>query len=332
MKISEVADKKLLEAFLNTNGALSGAEFLASPIWAEINRQENLIMKIYGVFSDSGALLAVGNVIVKPLLKIFSYVYSPRGPILALDLSVVDQVLVWSELTAFIQATYKPIFWRIEPNRSYQGNRLFKNSRPLQPIKTLFLDLTMSLAELLAAMHPKTRYNINLASKRGVVVRLADPSNKTDLELFWGLMCQTGDRDNFNIHDRRHYETLVQAASANIKLLIAEKDHLAIAAGLFSFYGNKATYLHGASDYAARADMAPYLLQWTAINLARENSCLYYDFYGIDEEKWPGVTRFKLGFGGRRFNYLGTFDIIFKRRLFSCYEIIRRYWVTWRQR
>jgi lipid II:glycine glycyltransferase (peptidoglycan interpeptide bridge formation enzyme) len=332
MKISEVNDGKLLESFLNANGDLSGAEFLASSIWAEINRQENLIMKIYGVFSDSGTLLAVGNIIVKPLLKVFSYVYSPRGPILALNLSPADQTLVWAKLTAFIRTAYQPILWRIEPNRPYQGTLPIKDSRPLQPVQTLFLDLTMPAVELLAAMHPKTRYNINLASKKGVTVRSANPLNKVDFELFWELMRQTGDRDGFNIHNRRHYEALVQATPANIKLLLAEKNHAVLAAGLFSFYGNKATYLHGASDHAARADMAPYLLQWTAINLAREKSCLYYDFYGIDEKKWPGVTRFKLGFGGRRFNYLGTFDIIFNPRLFSFYEIIRRRWVAWRHR
>jgi len=82
--------------------------------------------------------------------------------------------------------------------------------------------------------------------------------------------------------------------------------------------------MHGGSSGAYREAMAPYLLQWRAIELGKKFGCTYYDFYGIDEEKWPGVTRFKNGFGGRTINYPGTFDLIFDASWYNVYKMVRR--------
>jgi len=70
--------------------------------------------------------------------------------------------------------------------------------------------------------------------------------------------------------------------------------------------------------------MAPYLLQWTAIGAARDAGLRYYDFHGIDEKKWPGVTRFKLGFGGRRVEYAGTWDLVFRPAAYRAYVWLRK--------
>jgi lipid II:glycine glycyltransferase (peptidoglycan interpeptide bridge formation enzyme) len=69
--------------------------------------------------------------------------------------------------------------------------------------------------------------------------------------------------------------------------------------------------------------MAPYLIQWKAIEEGKRVGCKYYDFWGIDKELWPGVTRFKKGFGGFVYNYSGTFDIIVNKRRYFLYKILR---------
>jgi lipid II:glycine glycyltransferase (peptidoglycan interpeptide bridge formation enzyme) len=70
--------------------------------------------------------------------------------------------------------------------------------------------------------------------------------------------------------------------------------------------------------------MSPYLLQWSLIKYAQAAGYLYYDFYGIDEKKWPGVTRFKTGFGGYVFEYAGTYDLVFKPVIYRVYEFLRK--------
>jgi lipid II:glycine glycyltransferase (peptidoglycan interpeptide bridge formation enzyme) len=110
----------------------------------------------------------------------------------------------------------------------------------------------------------------------------------------------------------------------NLKLFIAEYEDRIIAANIVMFFGNRAVYLHGASSNECRNLMAPYLLQWEQIKEAKKQGCEIYDFWGIDEKKWPGVTRFKKGFGGEEIDYSGTFDFIFDKTWYEIYKIAKR--------
>jgi len=65
-------------------------------------------------------------------------------------------------------------------------------------------------------------------------------------------------------------------------------------------------------------------LQWHLISTAQKYGYKYYDFYGISEIKWPGVTRFKTGFGGEVVNYPGTFDYIISPFWYKIYNFLRR--------
>jgi lipid II:glycine glycyltransferase (peptidoglycan interpeptide bridge formation enzyme) len=97
-----------------------------------------------------------------------------------------------------------------------------------------------------------------------------------------------------------------------------------IAANIVIFFGGKATYLHGASNYRYRKLMAPHLLQWSQIKEAKNKGCEIYDFWGIDEEKWPGLTRFKKGFGGEELQYSEGKDFVFSNFWYKTYKILRR--------
>lgn len=89
-----------------------------------------------------------------------------------------------------------------------------------------------------------------------------------------------------------------------------------------------AIYLHGASGDEHRELMAPYALQWQAIKLAYDLGIQRYDLFGISSQKWPGVTRFKQGFGGDIVHYPGTFDWPLSRGRYNIYNILRQ----WRRR
>ena len=60
------------------------------------------------------------------------------------------------------------------------------------------------------------------------------------------------------------------------------------------------------------------------IHKAQAQGYKYYDFYGIDEKKWLGVTKFKKGFGGNEINYLGTYDLIYNKFLYNIYIVLRK--------
>jgi len=294
---------------------LIDGEFLQSWFWGEIVEKNGETLRRYGV-AEGNEILAVISVIKKPLFGPFFYWYAPRGPIG--ERRAIEFLL--KELKADKSGG---IFLRIEPQEILnikKGKTNLKKSLDLQPKKTLFLDLKQEEEELLKVMHPKTRYNIKLAAKKGVKIIEAGAE---DFAEFWRLIKLTGDRDGFRLHGAAHYKNLLSAPKF-IKLYLASHEGKNIAAGLFCFFGNRATYLHGASDNEARNLMAPYLLQWEIIKTARKEGFKYYDFYGIDEKKWPGVTRFKLGFGGSVREYPGTYDFVFQPLIYNLYGLLRK--------
>ena len=46
--------------------------------------------------------------------------------------------------------------------------------------------------------------------------------------------------------------------------------------------------------------------------------------WGIDAKRWPGVTRFKLGWGGQVKEYPGAFDMVLSRFWYMGYNMARR--------
>ena len=322
----------------NQNNFLAERNFLQSKAGINIAQADGYEVKSLAWRSEapssSLAKIKASTILIKkPLLGNLNYYYSPRGPLF----NQIDQaslIKLFSLLAEDIKnLDQQTVFWRFEPDNyqfieqkakipeffSYWSKQKFKIVKvaDVQPSKTLFLDLTLSEKELLAAMHQKTRYNIRLAQKKGVEIW---EGNKNDLQKFWQLLNLTSQRDRFRIHNLQHYQNLLEKGAPEVKLLLANYKNRTIAAGLFATNRFKSTYLHGASDNQYRNVMAPYLLQWFAIKAAKNFGSRYYDFYGLDEQKWPGVSRFKLGFGGQRVVYPGTYDLIFKPNYYALYH------------
>jgi lipid II:glycine glycyltransferase (peptidoglycan interpeptide bridge formation enzyme) len=312
--------------------ALAGDEFLQSWFWSEMAKKNGEVVARFAV-SENQKILASISLIKKPLFGPYFYWYAPRGP-------RGEKTAAEFLLRELKKLKSGAIFLRIEPETKLAGRDLsgngtkakleFKKSVDLQPAKTLILDLTKNTEELLGGMHQKTRYNINLAKKKGVEIIegfgstiASETEAKQSFSEFWRLMSLTGERDGFRLHTASHYQNLINTTD-HIKLFFARYAGKNIATGLFCFFGDRVTYLHGASDNEARNLMAPYLLQWEVIKQAQIKAYKYYDFYGIDAKKWPGVTRFKLGFGGFIKEYPGTYDIIFRPLVYGFYEFLRK--------
>lgn len=324
MELFYFQEEQQLDDFIISSKTLSaGAEFLQSWTWGEILKNEGKEIIRLGLRKENKILVAV-TLVKESFLHNFYYWYAPRGPIFANNLQhreVVQNFL----LTAIRKLDSQVLFLRLEPQKENleftKSQFKFQKTIDIQPAQTLILNLKIGEEEILKAMHQKTRYNLRLAQKKGVQVR---EGNKDDLAEFWRLLNLTSQRDNFRLHSLEHYQNLLSTGKGFIRLFLANYQGVNIAAGLFSFYGNKVTYLHGASDNQFRQLMAPYRLQWSVIQQALQEHYTYYDFYGIDEQKWPGVTRFKLGFGGERVKYAGTTDFIFRPRAYQFYSLLRK--------
>jgi len=306
-----------------------GPEYLQSWAWGGILEKEGEEIRRVGWRDEANQeVLAAATLVKKSLGAGYYYWYAPRGPIFIGKPGQDRKGLANDFFSAVQKLDPKALFLRIEPavgskigGTKISGQFTIVPSLPLQPKKTLVLDLGKSEPELLADMHQKTRYNIRLAEKKGIIIK---EGGIEDWPEFWRLIRLTGERDGFRLHEAKHYKNLLAADPGFIKLFLAAHEGRNIAAGLFCSWGGRTTYLHGASDNEARNLMAPYLLQWSVIKQAKAAGGSAYDFYGIDEKKWPGVTRFKLGFGGRVVEYPGTYDVVFHPAVYRIYNLLRK--------
>jgi len=321
MQIIKITDKKQLNDFV---GSEEHAQFLQSWQWGEFQKEINGIIWRIGAVEDSGRLVASAKLVKKQLPMGKSYFYCGRGPVIG-DIKRITEIT--SELFNTIKelaAEEGVMFLRFEPVYEFKvADFPFPVSQTInvQPSQTLILDLTKSEDEILQAMHQKTRYNIRLAEKKGVKVVEASAGR---FEEFWQLLTSTGDRDEFNLHGRSYYQNMLKIGNSFVKLLFAEYQGKPLAGNLVVFFGDTATYIHGGSSNENREAMAPYALQWHNIKLAKQLGYKYYDWHGVDETKWPGVTRFKMGFSGQVVKYPGTFDLVYDDAWYNIYKMIRK--------
>lgn len=223
------------------------------------------------------------------------------------------------------------LFLRYEPMENLYVLPGSKPTFPVSPPATLILDLTKNEDDLLTNMHEKTRYNIRLAERKGVTVSKIPLEN---FEVFWKLMEETARRDKFRTHEKEYYKTMVatlQSQTCKVELWCAAWQGKPLAVGLWIYFGEMVTYLHGASSSEDRNLMAPYLLHWEVIKDAKAHGYTRYDFWGIAPQKkttgtetWGGLTRFKMGFGGEVIQFPGTFDLPISKLGYTLYKLARK--------
>lgn len=197
-----------------------------------------------------------------------------------------------------------------------------KTHTDIQPPDTVLLDLSKSPDELLSCMKPKWRYNIHLAEKKGVTVTpfTADSADlDTAIDTFYALFETTAKRDGIAVHAKTYYKDLFALSKTfpnapKITLWLAKHEDDSLAGIITLFCKREAVYLYGASSNVKRNLMPAYLLQWNAIQSAKEYGSAFYDFYGMpptDDEHHPmyGLYRFKTGFGGTIVHRPGSVDV-----------------------
>ncbi len=274
-----------------------------------------------------------------PLPLGFSYYYAPHGPLFSDNTATEEVVQTLQSVVAAARRDHA-IFIRIDPAVSVEPHwisqlQFKKVAGAVQPVHTTILDLTKSLDEIQANLRPKTRYNIRLASKKNVTVRIS--TDAKDLDAFLELNRQTQKRDRFTAHADNYYRKMFEALvpKGNLKLFVAElheegKPAKVLAVNIVTAYKQQAIYLHGTSSNEERNRMAPFALQWEAIRWAKEQGCTTYDFWGIaptddPTHSWAGITRFKKGFSGNVVQYIGVYDLVLRPTWYRIYQFVKRF-------
>jgi len=240
---------------------------------------------------------------------------------------------------------------KLEPN--VEASRLTLNAKRLTQLglvrakKSLFtkynfvLDISKSEEDILAKMHPKTRYNIRLAQKKGVEVY--DSVEDKDFEIYLKLYFETTKRQKYFGHTQYYHrlawETLKKAGMARVMIakysptpdstgspstplrlrsgsLRTRNQSVPLVAWMLLDFGDTLYYPYGGSSDLHRDVMASNLVAWEAIRLGKKLKLKSFDMWGAlgpepdTKDPWFGFHRFKAGYGARHVEYVGSFDLV----------------------
>jgi lipid II:glycine glycyltransferase (peptidoglycan interpeptide bridge formation enzyme) len=229
------------------------------------------------------------------------------------------------EKTDFIRIS--PIWERNEKNEEIFKKLGFKLA-PIHahPEASWKLDIRPSEEELLKQMRKTTRYLIRQALK-----------NK-DMEIFQSS--KIDDVENFNkiyleVVKFQHFvpfsfdylknEFLAFQPDNQIALFFGKYKEEIVASAFVIFWSKMGFYHHAALLPKFHKIPIAYYLLWEAIKEAKKRDCILFDFWGyVDPFKnskhpWAGPTLFKMGFGGKPYEYLKTQDL----------PLSKKYWLTY---
>jgi peptidoglycan pentaglycine glycine transferase (the first glycine) len=301
----------------------------------------------------AAALALQRNIMIGGFSHRMGVIYVPKGPLLDWnDFPLRQRVL--KDLKEYAQKQ-SAIFIKIDPdlelgigipgspgfNEHHLGlsviNELKADSwqfseEQVQFRNTVLIDLEQSEEELLANMKQKTRYNVNLAMRKGVTIRTG---KRTDIDVLFKMYAETSIRDGFVIRNDSYYREVWNVFISNqepkrfdqpiAEALVAEVEGEPVAGAIIFRFARKAWYLYGMSLLNHRDKMPNYLLQWEAIKRTKSAGCTVYDLWGAPDEfietdpLW-GVFRFKEGMGGIVHRYLGAWDLPVNRMLYRLYS------------
>ena len=339
---------------------LPDPHFLQTWEWAQVKEKYGWKPMPFVWRDESSHVIAAAMILKRQILNRgfaarISILYAPKGPLMDWGNELLrNRVLQDLELFA---KKHGAIFFKMDPDVMLgrgvpdgesnipdgTGQAIVSelrrrgwgySSEQIQFKNSVLVDLSPTEDELLARMKQKTRYNVRLAEKKGVALRVG---NLDDLPMLYKMYAETSVRDGFVIRDQNYYQvvwkTFMQSAvdgQPSALPLMAEVDGEPVAAIFLFMFAGRAYYVYGMSRDAHREKMPTYVLQWEAIKRAKANGCATYDLWGAPDEfnesdsMW-GVYRFKEGLGGNVVRTLGAWDYAPSRLLYKLYtEVMPR--------
>ena len=330
-----------LEAWEQFQTQTPWAQFTQSWAWGSFRASQGVKILRAAIEGKSGRWLIAAQLEYREKRGGLGYWYAPRGPVFSNRVPDQKKRKLLQRFIAELHSAgiKSSLVWRLEPMTELKKPEgllpmIKKEGQPfkfirvpaLNPSATRVIDLHKDEEKLLSEMHQKTRYNMRIAEKRGVSVRLAH--DQEDIERFLALIQETATRASFVSQSPAYLRDMVRMLSERemIRIRMAERNDTLLAASLEILYGDTVTYLHGASSSEERDTMAPFALHWDAIKSAKQEGFSKYDLWGENPESqatsswkasWEGITRFKKGWGGEHIDLCGTWDIPHSPRLYK---------------
>lgn len=305
--------------------AASHTNFLQSKQWYEVNKSIGH-KPIFLMFSEKSYCLAI----IKDA-KRGRFLEIPCGPIL--DYQNRNELeLAMAEIYRYAKQN-NCVFVRFRPNlEETPENRTLIESLPslsasyfLHAENTIFVDLTQPEEDLLKNMRRQTRYEVRRSEKLNFKVK---KSNTPEiLREFHQIQAETAKRQGFIPPRRKDLNAYAKAFGSDLQIYRATLDGKPVAYGLVLTDTLEGDYFEAASTELNYKFPGAYALQWHVMKDLKKQGKLRYNLWGIapagqKNHKFAGVTTFKTGFGGEKFDYLHAHDLPVKKLHYGLIRLV----------
>ncbi len=306
---------------------------LQSYEWGEFRKKTGVLVVRKGYFEKNKLTYAFQLTIHRIPHTAWTIGYFPKG--------TMPNSAVVNELKN-IARIYRCLFIQIEPNIFYSDTTrdallslgFSPSAHPLFTHYTFQLDLTNSEEELLKNMSQKTRYNIRVAQKHGVVVN--EEFSENAFNDYLQLTQETTARQKFFAHTKKYHTLMWQTLGTGKKhnenrlqahLFIASLDKQPLTTWIVFTFHDMLYYPYGASSSQHRETMSSNLLMWEVIKFGKKLGLHTFDMWGSlgpnpdTKDPWFGFHRFKQGYNPKLVEFVGSYDLITHQLLYPVYKV-----------
>lgn len=286
---------------------------------------------------DAGRVIAIAQIIEITLPFGRKVLYVPHGPICSEQPSLefwqawqnllmkllVDQSAMFARFDVFppqyAPRSLFPLSFEKVPGRQYTSF--------MQPEVEWHLALTgKTLDQILAQMHPKMRYNMGLAQRRGLETRVISQDLLEHEAELHSILSETAKRDHFYLHPREYYRAVLANSERYQSGFLVQvrlgKEALAL---LFVFvFGKTANFAFGGARSRHLNLMGSPLAHKAAVEEALRRGCSTYNLGGVvttPRGSLAGLSAFKQRFGGNMFRYGNSYDVVHQPFWYALYRM-----------
>jgi CelD/BcsL family acetyltransferase involved in cellulose biosynthesis len=182
--------------------------------------------------------------------------------------------------------------------------------------RTFWLDLGMGRERLWQGLHPKVRYGVRRAARRGVTIQSSRAD--ADVDRFFALYHRIAAAKRFRTVGSpallKHLIAPPDGAPVEARLFIARQAEAVAAGGLIIRCGRSVHSHWLGTDRAFASDCPGEALQWGVIEWGLAQDCLLYEQEGVDPSRNPSGYVFKRKLGGQEVVLAGRHYVPFDAR------------------
>lgn len=260
---------------------------------------------------EEGRLLAVAQFMCKRVAGYLSLASCTRGPVWHPDVPPAQRAAIYQRLRQSIPLPRLKVVLFSPDRTADQVDRAETRglSRVMTGYSTVLLDLKMPLASLKAQLEGKWRNRLTKALASDQIRVQVQPSLK---RCAWLLGKELDQREAKKFHGlpTDFVQAYIAAAADPRQAFVvayAERGKNSIAGMLFVIHGRVASYHMGWADDEGRQLSAHNALLWQSMVYLQGLGIEVLDLGGVNTHDLPGISRFKLGTGGRAVTLAGTY-------------------------